>query len=1200
MDSTIHRYPRPEILERLPPSGHVVIEASAGTGKTYTLEHLVLELLIGGASLEEILVVTFTEKATREMRSRVRDTLAKLLFDPPCEVEPEGSYWELDAATRGRLLDAFISFDRAPISTIHGFCQRVLADHAFQSQRPFTQELIEPRRAFRRALREELRCQLAQPGPARDMLLAQLDDLGPERFEDALFPWFVERGAHRPTWNEERFGQAIDALPAPDDPIVEATIRRAIPRRDLAARIVGQLQKLLRIAAKHRGQGKALDALVAVDRWASTKVVGDDQARLWLPDRLRGEALAPLRAQIVALLDVAPATFGVMAQTFLPKLRERLNAEKQARAQMDFDDMLRLVDEALRGPGGEELCRSLQRNYRHALVDEFQDTDEIQWRIFRTLFPDHTSGQRRLFVIGDPKQAIYSFRNADIHTYQRARLELTQGAPPVRLEDNYRSTIRVIEGYNRIFDSNEEGGFFQGSIRYDDPVRCGRPDIQALTPAGKDAPALCLWQFIAPDKKPKIDAFRQNFARRIAEEAKRLVEEKSLLFDEKLSDGEGNALPPRALSYSDIHVLTRSASEAQVIAEALHEANVPYAFFKQDGLFQTEEAADLLSLLRAVANPQDRSAQLRAWLTPYFAVPLSRLEACRDLDAQHPLVAQLFHLQELAEGDDDAALLRAISEETGLVRRLLLRRDGERQLTNIRHLLEILLEESGGRRGIAELVARLEAFVEGRAEPLSGEGSVQRRATEHSAVQLLTMHKSKGLEAPVVFLGGGFGRGGRQGKLRPLISHNKGRREAWLAPMPSDVKARTEQEEQEEDERLLYVALTRAKARLYLPYFGTTPASHHKEAAGGHAYGPLLGPYRLLDRRLEALVLRGFVDDDSVSLEIVPMKRRSSAVVPPSLPVEDFVPPAPLALDEEAYADRRKGQAGFILTSYTRLKAGQNDALAISEGGAHDEFFGEEEVPEEPELADTEDELPGGASMGVFLHEVIEDLDFPELALATDAERWLASDSVHRLIAKVARRNGIAEDHWGNAGRLIHQALRCPQSIAPGHTDLPAGFAGLTAFVAEMDFHFPIPEPNHPPLEAPELPAELRAFRIGRGVLRGVVDLVFEHGGRTYFLDWKSDRVSSGQPALLRQHVDAHYALQAKLYTLGVVRLLGLRSEEDYEARFGGLLYAFLRQMKDANRGVVFDRPSWSEVQGWEEQLRTSNAPFGYDLRLPK
>lgn len=1167
---------KPDLLRDLKP-GHTVIEASAGTGKTYVLEHLFIDLIVQGASIEEILVVTFTEKATREMRARVRARLDAMVHPRGPSSEPTGAYWEIDEVAHQRLSEALLAFDRAPISTIHGFCQRVLAEHAFLSGRPFRQTLVEPRRAFGRAFRQELRVVLEKDSALRRVLLRVLQDFDADELEDALFPWFVEHGEPHPSFDPDALRTALEQW---KEEIDEPPIHDAIPRRDVAARVVSELKALRSIARAEAGRDDLLGALLALDAWSKSEVVRDAPARAWLPARL--SALPELGKKVDSLLDVATSPFGVLVHRLLPRVRVRLEAHKARHGLIDFDDMLRLVDEALRSRSGDALTRALRAQHRFALVDEFQDTDALQWSIFRRLFVDDTD-RHALFVIGDPKQAIYGFRNADIHTYRRARRELIdRGAARVVLDHNHRSTKRVIDAYNAVF----EEGFFEGDIRYDEPVACGDPTKRLLDSEGKDAPALLLWQPLGVEK-PSVEDVRRTLAHRTAVEIRRMVGRLKLV---------EQGAEPRTIGYGDIQILTRNAREAHGIAEVLAAHGVPYGFYKQDGLFDTPEALDVLAVLRAVADPRDRSARLRAWLTPFFAVPLEDLEACAELDPQHPLMHRLHRLRMLAESGDAAALLRALLEESGLARRLLFMKSTERELTNYQHVLEVLLEEVGSRQGAEGLASRLEAFVSGRAEPIGGEGSVQRLESERAAVQLLTMHKSKGLEAPIVFVLGGFTRGGKGEWHRPRIGHVGGARQAWLPPLPADMERRIEREAREEDERLLYVALTRAKGRIVLPYFGMPPVGATTVDGSWQRYGPSTGPYRWLADRLEVLVASGWCDGDRVTYEGMalvdedPLERREVDEIDWStVPFgKDIEPPA--------FDSLRGDRAGYVLTSYTRMKSQRGGYVApVSEDAtAAEEFTAEAHDASDPE-PDQIEELPGGASMGVFLHAVLEDLHMPTVLRADGLERWARRDDVQRIFEHRARQSGVDPRYVPAAQRLVFDALRCPQSF--GDVDLPDGFAMLEG-VAEMGFLYPVPESRHPALDE-ALRRGGREFSAERGVIRGIVDLVFARQGRTYFLDWKSDRLPDWiDPAdKLAAHVELNYALQAKLYTLGIVRLLGVHDEASYEERFGGLLYCFLRTMRAPGRGVVFQRPGWSEVLSWEAELRDHDEPWGYPIR---
>lgn len=1146
------RYPRPPILDRIPLDRHTVMEASAGTGKTFTLEHLVVELLLrGGVTLDQILVVTFTDKATRQMRARVRATLGALLSAGSADVE--GPAWEIDARARAALERAAATFDRAPISTIHAFCHRVLSEHAFESQRLFELEQVEPRQAFGRAFREVLRERLGGSGRAGALLELALSRGTPARLESALFDWYSERGRPGPSWDPAAFARALGAVPGVG--AMEAArpgIRAGVRQSRQVETIVRRLVALAEIAERFRTDGDEATALADCAAWRAGKVSGR-RVEAYLAEHLGraarfAPAVGPLAAAVAEVVGSTVPPTAALVHELLPEVRDRLAARKRALGQLDFDDMLVLVRDALRADGGDALLAHLRRRYRCALVDEFQDTDAVQWEIFRRVFVDSGQGHT-LFLIGDPKQAIYGFRNADVHTYRAARRAIADGGGEVvPLRDNHRSSAAMIDAYNLVFDE-----LFTGDDGYPEPVRCGQPRRAALSPTGEEVPPVGL---VSLPGEASAAERRAALCRFVAREIEALLAG-SLRVRE--ADGVVRGLVP-----SDVHVLTRTADEGYEVGAALRARGLPYAYFKQEGLFQTAEAHHVRDVLAAVVDPRDRSRRMRAWLTPFFDVPLEELERARDLDPSHPLLRRLHAWSELAGSYQYARLFRAMVEGSGLSRRELFRRRSERELTNYEHVLEVLLEEAHRKRqSLAELLAKLRAFIDGRAFAPGLDGNVQRLESEAEAVQILTMHKAKGLEAHVVFLCGAMADPPSRPD-EPRVHHVDGERRAWLGPAPEAIEERIAAEAREETERLLYVALTRPRSRIYLPF-----------VEEGHT---VRGPIRPLVERLRALDRRGALDPARFA------RMRPPELAAPHDAVAGGDPLAGLTLpdlgavdgDDGPWEALRRERAGWVVTSYTRIKSERDEPYRAPD--AEDRALLGDGV--DTALEPGPDELPGGAATGVFLHEVLEHVPFVAALEAGSPGAFFDREDVRAVLDARADAHGVLPRHRAHAARLVFDALRAP--IACGRLDLPGGLATVARRVAEMSLLYPIPEEAHPPpTAAPGAPLE-----IGRGFVRGVVDLVFEHGGRVYFLDWKSDRLPSFAAEAIARHVDASYALQARLYTLGVTRAFGLTTEAEYEARFGGLLYVFLRGMPGA---ISFARPSHAELLSWEAELRVAD-----------
>ena len=1088
------RYEKPESLARIPQDNHAVIEASAGTGKTYALEHLVLELLlVRRLPIEQILAVTFTDKAARELTDRVRSKLEELLRggwrEAPASVSDE-LCWTIDAEARRLLEQALFSFDMASISTIHAFCQRVLTDHAFTHGRLFEQVAIPPLAAFSDAFRAALREDFPRDARLRPWL-----DL-----------WLRQRGK------------------------------------------IETLEELLLDCNKAGGRIRPELPSGTLDEAAAAFGAG-------MP--VRTAAGAPVKLE------------AVVAELFLPIVLARTRARKTLTGEYDYDDMLAFVAESLEGPRSEELVRILRRRYRCALIDEFQDTDVLQWKIFRKIFFE-SGGANPLFLIGDPKQAIYAFRGADVETYLAARREIRAAAGAlVPLTANYRSTPELIAATNAILDQSVREPFFTGAIRYTEPVTAARGGFTAVDAGGRPASPIHLLRPVSTGPL-RADRLRAVLAERIAREIAALLDpEKPAL---SLSES-GRSIPLRA---RDIFILTRTKDEGYAVGERLRAAGIPHVYFKQEGLFQTREAEDISHLLQAVEAPEDQSRRFRAWLTPFFGLTLSDLEGSRELPGTHPLMQRLLDWKALADAKDYARLFAEIVEGSGLVRRDVFLKESERELTNYLHVFELLLEEAGrSKSALEDLNRSLAAYIREDLLPEGQDGNVQRLESEKDAVQIMTIHKAKGLEAAVVFVYGGFfGQGSKEKKVRTY--HEGSTRVAYVgSEAPQDIKNAVKKESQEEDQRLLYVALTRAQARVYLPYF-----------AGARVN--LTGPYIPMSKALTR-VLAAPSDSklqelfSTVDVAYDPPKPGSAP--DPAPDVSGWHPPGALLAQRDlspSFREIRRRHAGFVVESYTGLKGGAG--YQAPEDAVED--AADEPTAPLPE-AGAPEELPGGRASGVFLHKVLEEIPFGALAAATPFFRWVEDETVAALFEKARRRYGRDPRHLEHSQRMIHAALTATVRLPNG--DRIAGLSGASKTLREVEFLYPIPEKGHPRLSSAIAQAPgLERFRIERGFIKGFVDLIFEHKGLTYFLDWKSDSLPRWDPDFLAMHVERNYRLQAKLYGLALVKMLGIHDRSGCEKRFGGFLYCFLRGMRAPGSGVEgihAERPDWTAITGWEEEM---------------
>jgi exodeoxyribonuclease V beta subunit len=1184
---TTVRVRRPAALAEMA-NRHAVVEASAGTGKTYVLEHLVVDLLLRRQlELEQILVVTFTEKATAELVQRVRAKLGELKdLDPahPLAIAgaeaPEDECWILDEAARRRLRAALLCFDRATITTIHGFCQRLLTEHAFLHQRLFDEEVVDEGDLFHAAFVETLRSDVA-PDPALGPYLAAWLGMGKglDRLERRLLlpahrhtggPYPRTGALRPPPLDEAALRAALCQVPEVEetDAPLAAELKRHGVRANSVTAVLRRLARLSRSCADQRAMlvaptargGKPLASFLAEIEGARK----DDDILPWVCERLAPVPLddsraGRLTAAVRALAAVAVPLGAELTTRILPRLAARLETRKRQDGLYDFQDMLALVARALDGDGprARALVGTLRARYRHALIDEFQDTDEVQWSIFRRVFLDSRDGHV-LTVIGDPKQAIYSFRGADVHTYLRARSEIlvAGGGEPVYLTANFRSTAPLIRAGNAVLDQGAAAPFFRraGGIRYDHPVVCGRPEL-ALAGAQAEAPVVVL-DVRSTTASLYTWQVKQALLRAMVGELRAMLSPDRAL---ALRGRQGW----RPLGPADVYVLTRTIRESREVGDALRAARIPFSFFKQERLFATVEAREVLDLLRAIADPDDAGARARAFITAFFGLSLPDLASCEDLPPGHPLVRLLYEWRALADAGAFDELFARLVQQSGIVCRELFAAPGERRLTNYLHVLETLQREAAlARSTLRELIQTLGAYVRGSRRPPGQQSDIQRLETDAAAVQVMTIHHAKGLEAPVVFVYGGFWPG-RADDVR-VFHDERGQPVVRIGRAPADEEVRIDEEQEDEERRVLYVALTRACARLYLPRY---PA----------AFKQLRGSYRLINDRLDDLLGPLVPDEVRRLFAVVPVACPTVAVAdvaPAAAALAAWSPPPALLAAEPDDGELRalaEARAGFSVTSYSAVKRRQG---GFASDPAPDPAAGEEEDGLPPEVALPPDELPRGRLSGSFLHELLEQVPLEGLRERPPLPAWRARPEIAALFERLRRRHDRHPAHLPHAERLVHTALTA--SVRLGQTVID-GLATAARAVREMEFLYPIPETA--PASSP--------FQIQRGVVKGFVDLLFEHDGRAYVCDWKGDWLAGWEAATVAAHSLRNYETQARLYTVAALRLLGIADQAAHERRFGGVLYCYLRGMRpdDPAAGIHFHRPGWDEVQAWHREM---------------
>jgi exodeoxyribonuclease V beta subunit len=1130
-------YPFPDELGRIPRDRSAAIEASAGTGKTFLIEHLVVDRLVrGDARLDEMLVVTFTERAATELRRRILGLIQRVRTAGSVNPTPNSaSAWAIDDRARARLAAAARAIDGASISTIHAFCQRVLTEQAFAGGRLLIQQPVESRTAFAAAFAEVLRQELAIDPTQSPYLEAYLASGGSvHALEDQLARAQQLRARWGTTFAPERLDAAARDFAALEPSVLEAAGTGLLWQTAKAVRErLGWLHEATR---RYDADGEIPRLLVAVDGLVKQKDIF-----IYLAEKLPRPSAAAVVARVIALADTAVSLETVLAQRLGPPVAARLEARKRAAGLYDFDDMLELVAGALRGPRGAELAATLRRRFKLAIVDEFQDTSGVQWEIFQTIFlpgTEETAGatgaRPPLYLVGDPKQAIYGFRGADVATYAAACNSIASPDERHPLDRNFRSTPAVIDAYNAILDQTAAEPFFDRDVKYDRPVTAGIAGAQTTS-----VPPVTLLRVTADEEVARLPmrAVREGLARATADEIAKLVSGRD------------------AIRANDIFVLTRTWREAAAVSRALASRGVAAVIFNQEGLYASREARQVRDLLRAITDPRDPAKRLRAWLTPFFGLTLADLPAAASADGDHPLYARLFAWHAAAAREPLGRLYAHILDDSGVALRELFLGESARRLVNIRHLLEVLAgEDARTARPLSEVVRRLSALCDELVIAAPEEQNVQRLEGENAAVQIMTMHKAKGLEAEVVFLYGGYSPSPNSG-----VRHytDGGVRVAFAGrPRHASVAQLIADERASEDQRLFYVALTRARSRLYLAFSGE--GEELADDGTREVNWKLNGGYAHVNRRLRALRTdetqrRHFETHD------VPIDRHATGDggrPRVTLPLVAWRPEADkeTAVPEAELARLRRERLGPTLTSYSRIKQ--------SEGGYRPPTEIHDETTDAPPLGD--DELPGGATAGIFVHDLLEHVPLETLRGAGGFEAWAARTDVRALLESTLRRHGRDPRQLLPAARLAYAALTAPLPVVGG---VLAGLHHAAKEAREMEFLFPFPA---------------AAGGADRGYVKGFVDVLFEHEGRVYFGDWKTDRLPSWDEAVVEAHVAKNYALQEQLYALALVRMLGITTAADYEARFGGTLYLFVRGLPSAVRSR---RPTFAELAGWDQEI---------------
>lgn len=1149
---------------RLPLIGERLIEASAGTGKTFTIAALYLRLLLGlggeaayprPVNVEELLVVTFTEAATEELRGRIRSNIHELRVaclrnatDNPLYASLLAEIDDLQQAANVLLL-AERQMDDAAVFTIHGFCQRMLSLNAFESGMLFEQQLIEDESQLRYQacadfwrrhcypLNREIAQVIVESWKGPQDLLKSIDRYLHGEAPELKIP----------------LGEA-ETLASRHQQIL--TQINDIKQQWLAS--VGELDSLLENSGIDRrkfnrgNQGKWIEKISV---WAQEETKNyqlpdalEKFSQPFLADRTKAGCEVPTHPLFSAIerLLASPLTLNdlVIAQA-MKEIREAVAREKRRRGELGFDDMLSRLDEALESDSGDALAAAIRQRFPVAMIDEFQDTDPQQYRIFRRIWRQQPD--TALLLIGDPKQAIYAFRGADIFTYMRARSDV---AAHYTLDTNWRSAPGMVESVNRLF------GLVDNPFMFRDipflPVKSAPKNASLRFEVdGENQPAMNLW--LMPGEGVSAGDYQSFMAQQCAAQIR----------DWLTAGQQGTALlwrgdNARPVQASDITVLVRNRQEASLIRDALNALAIPSVYLSnRDSVFETPEAQELLWVLQAVLTPERENTLRSALATAMFGLNAQDIERLnQDENAWDALVEEFSDYRLIWQRRGVMPMIRALMSARSMAENLLATHGGERRLTDILHLSELLQEAATQLESEHALVRWLNQQV---AEPDTNASSQQMRLeSDKHLVQIVTIHKSKGLEYPLVWLPFIA----RFRKEKQAFYHDRESFKAVLDLNESDESLElAEAERLAEDLRLLYVALTRAIWHCSLGIAPLTARRSDKPTdteLHHSAPGRLLQKGEVLDAAGLNACLHALRDEHiSLTLATAPDDARWQATQPemPELAARQVL---------------RRVVDDWRVTSYSGLQQRGHSVAQDLLPRIDIDASGIADAPAEPEM--TPHHFPRGASPGTFLHSLFEDLDFTQPI----SPEWMREK---------LQNNGFDEVWEPVLTRWITQVLAAPLA----DTGVALNQLSARQKQVEMEFYLPISQTldaraldavtrRYDPLSAgcPELD-----FRQVRGMLKGFIDLVFRHDGRYYLLDYKSNWLGESgeaytQEAMAEAMRSHRYDLQYQLYSLALHRYLRHRiADYDYERYFGGVIYLFLRGVdgEAGQQGIFATRP---------------------------
>lgn len=1227
------------------PKQSMFIEASAGTGKTYTIELIVARLLLERTKLSQILLVTYTEKAAGELKDRIRKKIQEVLERQQLIKNVSR---QLSSDELALFETALREIDSAQIFTIHSFCQKTLKTYAYDAWRPFEMELVDDslvKNIIQRKLRDEW-----PNNPEFKVLLGYEETVKDENASDeggeleklakdielvlvnAIAKYYLDKNGNE---NPEIINLVPPFLIKDINGLKKInefnTIYQTLSRPEYSGYRPTKTGKTIADLIDVLNDWKAPNGLFNGTSFPDPNKSNFKPNIPW-PDELKTaySDLYKFREKYKNYFQkdsYNKIVYNYLRNKFLypelSKLYLEWRQEKLDHKLESYQDMITVVHQAIVLDDDSNLKDELRKTYQYAIIDEFQDTNRLQWDIFRTLFlgvRDHA-----IFVVGDPKQSIYAFQGADLTVYQEAIHTIGNGR---RLDTNYRSTHEIIEACNSLFDPNQGSQFFNDeSLSFEASKTPDSPKVQT-TFDGKITKPVWLSEDNISDS---------NFAKLAAQKIIECCTRQNGKTRLQIFKDKKDSTTLRDVSFKDFAILARTKTEFVSIENELKKLGIPFVRYKDDNLFDSKECMQWIALFKAI-DADDFTAYNRrilneALLTDFFPpVNVEQKDECGSQSHAPKTVLRKLHTVNLNVYDDPqcperhqlakyhalarkfrwAEMIESIYRHSNIEANTASDLSKLQSLAKFQQIGNYSLEYLYAHRcTLRELIKHLDNLQKKFNESIDKDGNLVARNTDFDAVQLMTIHASKGLEFPVVISVAGFKGYNNQAKGPYSYHETVGNQKYKYLGFDEISKKNQEQEDRLEWHRLFYVAYTRASALLILPRYIKSSdlfltGSLQAFAESQDDYFEEIHPS---DERYDKLKI-------DVQTILASAKQNNCKT--------ETTHDEAAQLEAVQTLQNSLGKKSLIQHSYStladkvQLKEVEIEPETVDSEGRSSDMASDGEEPEEKSVyrlepnvdlhpihiyrsedysasapINAEADYPKGKQLGNAIHEVFEKIDFNKADCKSSD--FIKDQEVIALINQTYAKYGLPLSRhpaWRDlTAQYVWNTLNAKLPVIARNSEHTKSFAlkelSNSEHFAEVEFWLEgdLIHDNHVP-------------KTGEYYSKGFMDLIFVreiNGIKRYsILDWKSDRLESDDYSnykAIKEKVDKEYAVQRVLYSYCLIQWLkqfypGLSEDEIFEQHFGGIYYAFVRGTANGTANGIYAQ-TWDSYKTLKDNYDT-------------